>query len=210
MPPRFHNVLSYSVAAASLPIAVAAFGHLDFASYTVALWVLHFVRRAAESLWVHRYSGRPVPLGDALVEYVYYWGFGAWIGWASAGAAGSAHPWLEYLALALFFTGEFGNAWAHIKLRRLRTRSGIQARALPSGGLFDVVDCPHYLFEILSWLGFACVTNVLPSWVFVAVVTAILSWYAHTRHQRYLSEFDGRDGRPAYPAGRRALLPGLF
>lgn len=210
MPPRFHNVLSYSVAALSLPIAVFLVDGERLLTLAVGLWVLHFVRRTAESLWVHRYSGRPVPLGDVVVEYVYYWGFGAWIGVSFARVEGTHLDWLGLLGLALFAVGELGNAWAHVALRRLRPRAGSTQRVLPSGGLFEFIDCPHYSFEILSWLGFAVLTDLLASWVFAAAVIGILSFYAHTRHRRYLAEFDGRDGRPAYPPARRALLPGLF
>lgn len=210
MAPRVHNVLSYSVAACSLPLAVCWMSGPRLTTLVVALWVLHFVRRTAESLWVHRYSGRPVPWTDALVEYVYYWGFGAWIGWAWATTSTVSSSAATLVGVVLFTVGEAGNAWAHVALRRLRSRAGVAERALPSGGLFELIDCPHYLFEILSWLGFALVASVVVSWVFALAVTGILTAYAHTRHRRYLAEFDGRDGRPAYPARRRALVPGIF
>src|SRR5688572_8065793 len=210
MPPRLHNALSYSVAALSLPLTLLQIDLPRSTNLAVALWVFHFMRRTVESLWVHRYSGRPVPWSDALVEYVYYWGFGIWIAFSFSASPGESLPWLQALGVVLVLVGEFGNARAHWTLRQLRSQSGVAQRVLPQGGLFDLVDCPHYLFEILSWLGFAMVTNVLASWVFVAAVTGILCFYAHSRHKRYLEEFDGRDGRPAYPAGRRALVPGLF
>ncbi len=77
-----------------------------------------------------------------------------------------------------FALGEAGNAWAHVKLCRLRSGAGLAERALPSGGLFQLIDCPHYLFEIVSWIGFALVAAVLQSWVFALAVTGILVTYA--------------------------------
>lgn len=210
MPPRFHNVLSYAVAAVSLPLAVWWTERERLVTPVVALWVLHFARRTAESLWVHRYSGRSVPWSDALIEYVYYWGFGAWIGWAWAGTPAVPSSPLALIGALAFALGEVGNAWAHVTLRRLRSHGGLAERALPSGGLFELIDCPHYLFEIVSWVGFALVAAVLPSWVFALAVMGILATYARTRHRRYQDEFDGREGRPAYPSGRRALVPGIF
>jgi len=211
MHPRLHNTLSYSVAAVSMPLAVALTEPGRLWTLPPAFWVLHFVRRTAESLWVHRYSGRPVPVGDWLVEYIYYWGFGAWIGiaWAQSALAPPA-SWMVALGSLLLLVGEGGNAWAHQVLRRLRARSGSSQRVLPYQGLFQWVDCPHYLFEILSWVGFALLTGLLASGVFALAVIAILTWYASQRHSRYLQEFDGQEGRPAYPASRRALVPGLF
>lgn len=210
MPPRFHNALSYSMATLSLPLMVLWAKPGRLVSLVVALWALHFLRRTAESLWVHRYSGRRVPTSDALIEYVYYCGFGAWIGWAWAGAEPRHVDALALVGAGLFIVGEVGNAWAHVALRRLRTRAGVAERALPRGGPFELVDCPHYAFEILSWLGFALATQLLASWIFLAAVAGILASYAHTRHRRYLEEFDGREGRGRYPPGRRALIPGVF
>jgi very-long-chain enoyl-CoA reductase len=211
MHPRLHNTLSYSVAAASLPAVLAWLEPNEFWSVPTAFWVFHFVRRTAESLWVHRYSGRSVPWADALIEYAYYWGFGIWIGmaWAS-GNRDLPSEWLQGLGLGIALVGEAGNAWAHLVLRGLRARSGSSERVLPNSGLFRWVDCPHYSFEILSWVGFALMTGLLASLVFAVAVVGILGWYASQRHARYLEEFDGKDGRPAYPASRRALVPGLF
>lgn len=208
--PRIHNVLSYSIAAVSLPLVVLLLAPGHLATLPVAFWTFHFVRRTAESLWVHRYSGRPVPWSDALIEYAYYWGFGAWIGWAWAGAEAGPGDALALVGAGVFLLGEVGNAWAHVALRRLRTRAGVADRTLPRGGPFELVDCPHYLFEILSWLGFALLAGLLASWIFLAAVTGTLTAYARTRHRRYQEEFDGREGRAAYPPGRRALIPGIF
>jgi len=211
MPPRLHNTLSYSVAALSLPVTVLILNPASFTTLPVLFWIFHFLRRTAESLWVHRYSGRPVPWSDALIEYVYYWGFGIWIGSTWEGLGHTLPPaWDAALGVAVGLVGEVGNAWAHLALRGLRERAGSSERRLPSGGLFNLIDCPHYLFEILSWVGFALFTRSVPSWVFLAAVCVILARYARTRHKRYREEFDGREGRPAYPARRRALLPGIF
>jgi len=209
--PRVHNTLSYSVAAASLPLAISIVDTKRLWTIVTALWVFHFLRRTAESLWVHRYSGRPVPLTDALIEYIYYWGFGAWIGVAWAGADKPAPSgFVLGLGVLALLVGEAGNTWAHLELRNLRAQAGSTERTLPYKGLFQWVDCPHYLFEILTWIGFALVTGLLASAVFAVAVVVILTLYARERHRRYLQEFDGQEGRAAYPATRRALLPGLY
>lgn len=215
MHPRLHNTLSYSVAAVSLPVTVTLIEPAQLWTVPTAFWVFHFVRRTVEALWVHRYSGRPVPVGDWLVEYAYYWGFGVWIGIAwghapSGAPSGWPSDWMLGLGLAVALVGEAGNAWAHWVLRSLRSRSGSSERVLPNHGLFRWVACPHYLFEILSWFGFALMTGLGASMVFAVAVTAILSWYASQRHSAYRKEFDGQDGRAAYPASRRALFPGIF
>jgi very-long-chain enoyl-CoA reductase len=209
LPPRFHNVLSYSGAFLVLPIL------LDWsragALLPAAMWCAHFLRRTAESLWVHRYSGRPVPPADYLVEYTYYWGFAAWIAWGlSAAEWGLPSLGTQIMGGGIFLGGECGNAWSHLYLRSLRADQGSQEKQLPARGLFSWVACPHYLFEIISWIGFAILTQVWGSVAFLLVGAGILSSYAWARHQAYRKVFDGLDGRELYPKKRRALVPLIF
>ncbi len=216
LPPRVHNALSYGVAALVLPLCLEWGRPQTF--LIAGAWIFHFTRRTAEALFVHRYSGRPVPPLDYLVEYLYYWGFGYWIARGlnastaslNASTASEATTHLFILGLSIFVLGEAGNAWAHQKLRALRTSFGSSERKLPRGGAFELVACPHYLFEITSWVGFAVMTRVTGAFVFLGLGAAILATYARTRHLAYQKEFDGRDGRALYPTTRRALVPLVF
>ena len=216
MPPRAHNLISYALAllvfggvfgvrtlSASAPVAPVAL-------LAALLWCAHFARRASESAWVHRYGKASVPTSDVVTEYIYYWGFAAWnaVSLTSPSYAGPA-TWLVMLGSAVFVLSELGNARAHRMLRDLRP-AGTKARVIPRGFLFERVSCPHYLFEILSWVGFALVTQTWAARAFLLVGAGILGAWAHTRHVAYLKDFDGQDGREKYPASRRALLPGVF
>jgi len=176
----------------------------------VLSWCYHFARRTAESAWVHRYGKPRVPLGDILVEYVYYWGFAGWIA-VSLTSPRYRHEvdWLVVVGAVVFAVAESGNARAHRMLRALRPE-GSNVRVIPRGFLFERVSSPHYLFEILSWLGFALMTQVLAAYAFLLVGAGILGAWAHARHAAYRKDFDGREGREQYPATRRALIPGLF
>jgi very-long-chain enoyl-CoA reductase len=215
MAPRTHNVVSYSVA---LAVFVAVFcvrarlglGPVPVAILAAVLWAFHFARRAAESAWVHRYTKPSVPLGDVVTEYVYYWGFAAWNAWSLTSVNyGEPSVWLVGLGAALFVVAEAGNARAHRMLRDLRP-VGTKQRAIPRGFLFERVSCPHYLFEILSWVGFALVTETWAACAFCVVGAGILGAWAHTRHVAYRKAFDGSEGREKYPEARRALIPGIF
>ena len=176
----------------------------------VGMWCSHFARRASESAWVHRYGKARVPTSDVVTEYVYYWGFAAWnaISLTSASYRGPA-TWLMLLGLAVFVLAQLGNARAHRMLRDLRPE-GSKLRLIPRGFLFERVSCPNYLFEILSWVGFALVTETWAALAFLLLGTGILAAWAHTRHTAYKKDFDGLEGREKYPAQRRALIPGVF
>lgn len=214
MAPRTHNVLSYSMA---LLVFAAVFGlralgqHVTPVAWlSLGLWCFHFARRTSESLWVHRYGKAAVPTGDVITEYVYYWGFAAWNAWSLTSATyREPQMWLVLLGVLIFASAQTGNARAHRMLRELRPE-GSKLRVIPRGFLFERVSCPHYLFEILSWVGFALVTETWAARVFLVVASGILGAWAHTRHVAYRKDFDGNEGREMYPTSRRALIPGVF
>ena len=174
------------------------------------MWCLHFARRASESAFVHRYAKPAVPVGDVVTEYVYYWGFATWNAWSlfSPSYHAPALPWLV-AGSAVFVLAELGNAKAHRMLRDLRA-PGTSTRVIPHGFLFERVSSPHYLFEILSWVGFAITVQSWAALAFLLVGACILGSWAHARHAAYRKDFDGREGRESYPSARRALLPGIF
>jgi very-long-chain enoyl-CoA reductase len=121
MTPRTHNMLSYLGALVSAPLAALSLRSSPLslgASVVLGLRSLHFLRRTLESAFVHRYSKASVPLGDALIEYAYYWGFGVWIGSSLSGQ--EINAWLMPVGAALFLLFEAGNARSHRILRALR------------------------------------------------------------------------------------------
>ena len=214
MRPRVHNVASYTGALlvfwGVLGLRARGLAVSTTAALAAALWSLHFVRRVWESAFVHRYSKARIEAADYLTEYLYYWGFGAWIAWSVTAPSqpAPAAP-LQALGLVVFTIAEAGNARAHRMLRALRAPGG-RERQIPRGFLFERVSCPHYFFEIASWAGFNLVTQTWAGAAFMLVGAGILGAWAHTRHAAYQKQFDGSEGRALYPAERRALIPFLF
>lgn len=76
---------------------------------------------------------------------------------------------------------------------------------IPSGGMFEVVSCPHYLGEVVIYLGLAlvCWPAVKPMlmllWVVVNLVLA-----AGATQDWYTSYFND------YPKHRKALIPFVY
>jgi very-long-chain enoyl-CoA reductase len=217
MRPRLHNLISYLLALLVFAAVFAVRSALlvgarvtPVAWLAALLWCLHFARRASESAWVHRYGKSRVPTSDVVTEYIYYWGFAAWNAVALTSVSYAAPAtWLVVLGGAVFVLAELGNAKAHRMLRALRP-AGSKLRVIPRGFLFERVSSPHYLFEILSWLGFALLTETWAARAFLLVGAGILGSWAHARHVAYRKDFDGVAGREQYPAARRALIPGVF
>jgi very-long-chain enoyl-CoA reductase len=218
MRPRLHNLVSYAVAQLVLMLVVgvrlaggAAQRALPIAAIVgIGMWCLHFARRAGESAFIHRYSKPQVPLGDVITEYLYYWGFAVWnaLSLLSESYRGPALGWVV-VGAAVFVLAELGNAKAHRMLRDMRP-AGTATRVIPRGFLFERVSSPHYLFEILTWVGFALATQTWASLAFLLLGSGILASWARARHLAYRKDFDGREGRASYPVERRALIPGVF
>jgi very-long-chain enoyl-CoA reductase len=177
------------------------------AQLTAGLLVFHFGKRVAECIWLHIYSGTmdmdfmmPISTSYALT------------------AALTAHQQLTVpvfffqtqssrdlaqVGLALSLIGQLGNFYHHWLLRQLRSE-GPKQYCIPSGGLFGLVTMPHYFFELLSWLGLACVTQHLSSFLVFASMLSYLSGRSVATTQWYKSKFKD------YPSDRRHLIPFLF
>lgn len=183
----------------------------------VGLWSLHFLRRTIEVLFVHDYR-RKMPVVESIGAPIYYWFFAFWNGVALRHDNGYRQTFLSLVVVGsvVFSFGEFGNCCCHLKLRAFRKekREGLLSQksqhVLPHGFLFDLVSCPHYLCEILSWLGFFLASWALPAAIFLLATVITLVTYSYKKHKAYQQEFDGLAGRELYPKNRKALIPFIF
>ncbi|KAI9824598.1 MAG: 3-oxo-5a-steroid 4- dehydrogenase [Thelocarpon impressellum] len=176
---------------------------------SLALIVIHFVKRELETLFVHRFSNATMPARNIFKNSFHYWIFGGlniayWIYAPSAPTAQPSSPLLTYLALTLFTVGELGNLSAHLTLRNLRSPGGTE-RNIPRGPFFSLVTCPNYLFETLAWVGIVLATRSMGTVVFVVVAVAQMAAWARTKEAKLRREFGG-----AYPRKRYAMLPGII
>jgi very-long-chain enoyl-CoA reductase len=179
----------------------------DVQKAAFAMVVFHYVKRELETLFVHRFSNDTMPFFNIFKNSAHYWLLsGLFIAYPLY------HPlytntmphWVLVAAAAVFFLGELGNLWAHIKLRNLR-RPGTRDRNIPRGGLFELVSCANYTYELVAWAGFCVFSQVLTAWLFWLVSFGQIAVWALKKHKRYREEF-GKE----YPRGRKALVPFLL
>lgn len=181
----------------------------------IALWALHFIRRTLEVLFVHNYKRR-MPLVESVGAPVYYWFFAIWIAWSMRYESGYEQSFITLVILGsvIFAVGEIGNCTCHIQLRRFRNEkipshiSSSSGHVLPHGLLFNYVSCPHYFFEIVTWIGFFLATCTLASVLFLLATILTLVTYAQKKHKAYVHEFHGNHGE--YPPHRKALIPFIY
>ena len=53
------------------------------AAVGVVCWIIHFLKRELETLFVHKFSRPTMPLSNLFKNCAYYWIFGAVIGYVS-------------------------------------------------------------------------------------------------------------------------------
>jgi steroid 5-alpha reductase family enzyme len=104
-------------------------------------------------LFVHKYSGGTVLDSVISISLGYFVSTASMIYAQTLTRRISEPPFdLKYPRILLFFIGISGNFYHHYLLSKLRGEGEREYR-IPKGGLFELVICPHYLFEIMGFLG---------------------------------------------------------
>jgi hypothetical protein len=111
---------------------------------------------------------------------------------------------LLYPGVLVFAVGIAGNLYHHYLLSRLRGGSsggGDKGYRIPRGGLFELVTCPHYLFEIIGFFGFAMISQTVYALAVASGTAAYLAGRSCATRRWYQSKFED------FPAKIKALVP---
>jgi len=130
----------------------------------LVMWLSSFFKRCVEVLFVHVYSG-DIPVVSSVAIALGYSTMGVLslfyanqvVGYT---AFGTDTVVKDSIAVALYVIGFLGNFYGHYQLRvsRLKKAADGSKRYLAPyeiGILFKWFICPHYLFEIVLFAGFA-------------------------------------------------------
>lgn len=173
----------------------------------VLFWSLHFIKREFETFFVHRFSRPTMPLSNLFKNCAYYWCFGLVIGYPLCSPSFVAPPQSHvFVGAAVFVAAEIGNLICHIMLRNMRPAEGSQDRLIPKGFLFNLVACPNYTFEVLSWIGFSVMTGLLFSYLFTAVGFLQMADWAVKKHKGYKKSY----GKEYISLNRKAIVPFIY
>ncbi|KAJ1734202.1 hypothetical protein LPJ61_001194 [Coemansia biformis] len=181
----------------------------------VLAWLLHYAYRAVVYP-LRQTSRKPMHLGIVLAAVVFNTinGYlnGRWLATYAPAEHGqmftsyvAARCMRRVLGLVLFAAGMCGNIYHDSILTSLRCSQAAQRYSIPHGGLFGLVSCPHYLCELVEWLGYALLSDSPAAWTFLLNAACNLVPRARFIHRWYQSAFPGE-----YPSSRRAILPFLL
>lgn len=169
---------------------------------TEGLMLLHFAKRILETCFIHDFSGSPTEEGFVSLFIGGFYSLVAWVmmhnGAMGAPAAG----------VAIACIGQAGNLWHHLLLSRLRRAGRLdddKKYMVPSGGLFELVACPHYFFEVVSFLGAAVAAGTFVGYAYVVSVLGMLGGRSVATSNWYVERFGS-----AYPTQRKNIIPWVF
>ena len=91
-------------------------------------------------------------------------------------------------------------------MRSVEGGGGGAAREIPRGFLFNLVCCPNYTCEVLSWVGFSIMTKIPFAYLFTLVGFLQMADWAMKKHKAYKVSH-GKD----YAALKlKAIVPFLY
>ncbi|MDZ4725657.1 MAG: DUF1295 domain-containing protein [Leptospira sp.] len=173
----------------------------------LAMFVFHFGKRCLEVLFLHQFSGKIGTVAVVFITFAY-----SNIGFLSGSLHNRATTeitnqipmiWMIF-GFVLFMVGEVGNLYHHILLRKLRTSSEDKSYKIPSDGLFKILVCPHYFFELLAWLSFAFVSTYIDVYFVFIIMAAYLTGRSKKTKEWYITKV------PGFPLERKRIFPFLY
>ncbi|CAI9262217.1 unnamed protein product [Lactuca saligna] len=165
----------------------------------------HFFKRVLEVLFLHKYSGY-MPLESAILIPMSYTFSTTTMIYAQYLSRDIPEPSvdLKYVGIGLFVVGIIGNFYHHYILANLR-KEGDKEYKIPRGGMFDLVICPHYMFEIIEYLGISCISQTLYAFVFTLGTALYLTGRSYATRKWYISKFGHM-----FPKDVKAIIPYVF
>ncbi|KAH8501974.1 hypothetical protein H0E87_016652 [Populus deltoides] len=165
---------------------------------------IHFFKRILEVLFVHKYSGG-MAVDTVIIITLGYFTTTLITIYALSLTQGFPEPPvdLKYPGVVLFLVGIVGNFYHHHLLSLLRTKND-NGYKVPKGGLFGLVTCPHYFFEILIFLGISFISQTLYTFASTISTICYLMGRSYATRRWYLTKFDD------FPKDVKAIIPYVF
>ncbi|KAG2568195.1 polyprenol reductase 1-like [Panicum virgatum] len=111
--------------------------------------------------------------------------------------------WCQWIGALIFIWGSLHQIRCHAILGSLREHKDSDEYVIPCGDWFSRVSCPHYLAELVIYLGMLIASggSDISVWFLYLFVITNLSFAAVQTHKWYLQKFED------YPRSRYAIIP---
>ncbi|XP_071732064.1 uncharacterized protein [Rutidosis leptorrhynchoides] len=177
----------------------------DLRFFLVKLAVtFHFFKRDFEVLFVHKYSGGMI-LGSIILISIFYFYVATSMIVVHYLSMSLDEPSidLKYIGSIMFIVGIIGSFYHHNLLSKLR-KEGEKEYKIPQGGLFGLVICPHYLFEIVIFWGLSFISQTPMAFVIALGDSCYLIGRSYETRKWYVNKFDD------FPERIKCVIPYVF
>nr|XP_043615464.1 3-oxo-5-alpha-steroid 4-dehydrogenase 2-like [Erigeron canadensis] len=164
----------------------------------------HFFKRDLEVLFVHKYSGGII-LGSVILISGFYLSMAAGLITVHYLTLGLPEPSvdLKYIGLIIYIVGILGNFYHHNLLSDLRKNNEKEYK-IPQGGLFNLVICPHYMFEIAIFVGISFISQTPLAFACTFGDSLYLISRSYVTRKWYANKFED------FPKHIKCVIPYLF
>ncbi|KAI8846225.1 3-oxo-5-alpha-steroid 4-dehydrogenase-domain-containing protein [Chytridium lagenaria] len=176
---------------------------------TLGFYLVFYFKRILEVLFVHSYSG---PVSVAAVIYMTVGNLAmtalSCVSILFTHEKDDSNFSVLLLPIPLILFGLAGNFYHHVLLARLRRNVSKSKKTMsrpyriPRGGLFYHTTCPHYLLEILAWIGFSVTVHRPAIYGQVMYILCKLAGRAFQTRRWWVYR-----NIPGYPAQRTSIIP---
>ncbi len=181
----------------------------DFSFYQIFIlifFIIHFGKRCLEVLLLHKFSGKIGIIGVVFITFAYTniaVIFGSFTNSQTGFDFSKNVSSIQIsIGLLLLLIGQIGNFYHHLILLNLRKASN--EYFIPEKGLFKILVCPHYFFELISWLGLAIGSGFIDAFFVLFIMTCYLMGRSNITKEWYINKF------PDFPKTRNRIFPFLF
>nr|XP_043614352.1 steroid 5-alpha-reductase DET2-like [Erigeron canadensis] len=205
IPSRIGMLIFYTPAFLAGLVSFFLFPGGDLRFFLLKLAVtLHFFKRDLEVLFVHKYSGGII-LGSIIVVSGCYLSAAAGLITIHYLTLGQPEPSvdLKYIGLITYIVGILGNFYHHKLLSELRKNNEKEYK-IPQGGLFNLVICPHYLFEITIFVGLSFISQTPLAFACTFGVSLYLTSRSYATRKWYMDKFED------FPKHIKCVIPYLL
>ena len=143
-------------------------------------WMIHFLKREFETLFVHKFSRKTMPLFNLYKNCTYYCIFSLFIGYQITTCKVNNSKSIFWIFWILC---QIVNFYTHFLLRFNKLKNG--KRSLPRSIFFKYVCCPNYTAEILGWLTYSIITGSSMSYLFTLCGAIQMFIWARKKQANY-------------------------
>ncbi len=153
-------------------------------SIVANMWLIHFVKRVYEVIYVHNYTR--VESRGRFLEWVYFNGFGYLI--TTELENDFDFNWANKILVFIWGWSEMQNHICHLYLAQLPNDRD-EDKSIPYKGWFKIYTAPNYTFELLSWACFTLVSGSKYSMLFT-LCSGYKMYKLANRKKLYYQEID--------------------